>query len=121
MPTSDSSIFNIVGGSRLRQSSYARSIRYSLRSLVSFVRHAHDPKLVMVVLGDHQPNTLVSGINASHDVPVSLVAHDPRVLRRISGWGWTTGLRPATDVPTVRMDRFRDRFLTAFGSTPGTP
>ena len=121
MPTSDGSIFDIVGGSTLRQASYARSIRYSLRSLVSFVRHAHDRKLVMVVLGDHQPNTLVSGINASHDVPVSLVAHDPRVLARIDGWGWTNGLRPASDVPALRMDRFRDRFLAAFGSTPATP
>jgi hypothetical protein len=107
--------------SHAQQGHYARSIRYSLRSLVSFVRHSHDKKLVMVVLGDHQPHSGVSGLDASHDVPVSLVAHDPKVLRRIDGWGWTPGMRPDTDLPTMDMDRFRDRFLAAFGSHKSTP
>jgi phosphatidylglycerophosphate synthase len=107
--------------SRNQQAHYARSIRYSLRSLVGFVHHAHDKNLVMVVLGDHQPHSGVSGTNASHDVPVSLVAHDPAVLKQISGWGWTPGLHPDTDLPTVPMDKFRDRFLSAFGSTPTHP
>jgi hypothetical protein len=75
----------------------------------------------MVVLGDHQPNSNVSGIGVSHDVPVSLVAHDPAVLRRISGWGWTPGLRPAADAPVMRMDHFRDSFLSAFGSGRSNP
>ena len=88
---------------------------------MSFVQHAHDPNLVMVVLGDHQPNTIVSGTGASHDVPISLIAHDPQVLRDIRGWGWTPGLQPRSSIPVVRMDRFRDRFLTAFGSRPSGP
>jgi phosphatidylglycerophosphate synthase len=103
------------------QRNYARSIRYSLHSLVSFVRHAHDHKLVMVVLGDHQPHSVVSGLDASHDVPISLVAHDPRVLDRISGWGWTPGMQPDPHAPVLRMDRFRNRFLAAFGSARTRP
>jgi hypothetical protein len=43
------------------------------------------------------------------------------VLRRISGWGWTPGLHPDNDGPVLRMDHFRDRFLTAFGSRPAGP
>jgi hypothetical protein len=39
------------------------------------------------------------------------------VLDQISSWGWTPGLRPGSGVPVVRMDRFRDRFLAAYGST----
>jgi hypothetical protein len=117
MHASHTSFFQLIGGPD-QQLDYAKSIRYSLRSLVSFVRHAHDHKLVMVVLGDHQPNSNVSGTGVSHDVPISLIAHDPRVLDHISSWDWTPGLRPAGDVPVVRMDRFRDRFLTAFGSRP---
>jgi hypothetical protein len=121
MGESDQSLLRMVGNGSLTQLDYARSIQYSLRSLVSFVRHAHDDKLVMVVLGDHQPHTIVSGTGASHDVPISLIAHDPQVLSRIDGWGWSPGLRPAHDVPTVRMDRFRNRFLAAFGSHPAAP
>jgi hypothetical protein len=120
MHPAHSSLLDLIGGPD-QQRNYARSIRYSLRSLVSFVRHAQDKKLVMVVLGDHQPNTNVSGTGVSHDVPISLVAHDPSVLQHISGWGWTSGLRPDAHVPVLPMDRFRDRFLKAFGSRPTGP
>jgi hypothetical protein len=47
--------------------------------------------------------------------PVTIVAHDPKVLDRISDWGWTDGLKPTDDAPVWRMDRFRNRFLTAYG------
>ncbi|MDX6324240.1 MAG: hypothetical protein QOK15_594 [Nocardioidaceae bacterium] len=97
------------------QDSYGKSIRYTWRSLISFVQHYGRKNLVMVVLGDHQPTTIVSGEGASHDVPVSIVAHDPRVIDRISGWGWQPGLRPAPDATVWPMSAFRDRFLTAFG------
>lgn len=118
MAPAHTSILQLLGGAD-QQRNYAHSIQYSLRSLVSFVRHAHDKKLVMVVLGDHQPNSNVSGVGVSHDVPISLVAHDPAVLRRIAGWGWTPGLRPSNDGTVLPMNDFRDRFLTAFGSNPG--
>jgi hypothetical protein len=121
MHDAHSTVLSSFANSRAQQAHYARSIRYSLRSLVSFVHHAHDPDLVMVVLGDHQPHAGVSGNGVSHDVPVSLVSADPAVLRRISGWGWTPGLRPASASPTVPMNEFRDRFLAAFGSRSTGP
>ena len=120
MHPSHSSFLDLLGGPD-QQRNYARSIQYSLRSLVSFVRHAHDKNLVMVVLGDHQPNTNVSGTGVSHDVPISLIAHDPSVLQQISHWGWTPGLQPESDAPVLPMDRFRDRFLSAYGSHPAHP
>jgi phosphatidylglycerophosphate synthase len=115
MEPSHTSFFQLLGGPD-QQRNYAHSIQYSLQSLVSFVQHAHDKKLVMIVLGDHQPNSNVSGTGVSHDVPISLIAHDPAVLKRISSWGWTPGLRPSNDGPVVAMDQFRDRFLAAYGS-----
>ena len=99
---------------RIRQE-YARSIAYSVDTLVAYVQRYASDNLVMVFLGDHQPASVVVGQNASRDVPVSIVAKDPEVFDRIAGWGWTDGLVPAPDAPVWRMDRFRDRFLTAFG------
>jgi hypothetical protein len=116
MTESHASLLDLFAQQGDTQRNYARSIRYSLHSLVSFVRHAHDDKLVMVVLGDHQPHTVVSGLDASHQVPVSLIAHDPRVLDRISSWDWAPGMLPDPHGPVTRMDRFRNRFLAAFGS-----
>ena len=47
---------------------------------------------------------------------VPIVAHDPKVLDRISGWGWDPGIHPSPGAPVWRMDAFRDRFLGAYGS-----
>ncbi len=97
---------------------YRRSIEYSLISLVSYVETYGDDDLVLVFLGDHQPAPLITGADAGRDVPVTIVARDPAVLDRIAGWGWQSGLRPGPQAPVWRMDAFRDRFLTAFGSPP---
>jgi hypothetical protein len=40
-------------------------------------------------------------------------------MDRISSWGWDDGMLPSPDAPVWRMDAFRDRFLTAFGSSLG--
>ncbi len=103
---------------------YGRSVQYSLHSLLQYLEKYGDKNSVLVFLGDHQPMARVSGDGASHDVPVTVVAHDPKVLDRIDDWGWSDGLRPGADAPVWRMDSFRDRFLTAYGEEPeaaGTP
>lgn len=93
---------------------YGQSIRYSLKSLFSFVANSHDKNLVVVTLGDHQPGTTASGPNASHQVPISIIAHDPKVLDQISSWNWQAGMLPDRHAPDWPMDAFRNRFLTAY-------
>jgi hypothetical protein len=97
------------------QAAYGQSVQYSLTALVSFVQTFHDPNLVLVVLGDHQPATIVSGSNPGHDVPITVIAHDPRVMDQIASWGWQDGMLPSPSAPVWPMDAFRNRFLTAFG------
>ena len=100
---------------------YGHSVEYTMSTLFSFVQHYASKNLVMVVLGDHQPATTVSGLGASHDVPISIIAHDPSVLQRIGGWGWVDGMRPSPQAPVWPMSAFRNRFLSAFGSKPAAP
>ncbi|HEU5029388.1 MAG TPA: hypothetical protein VFV01_31070, partial [Spirillospora sp.] len=97
---------------------YRKSIEYTLNTLVSYMLTYGTKNTVLVFLGDHQPAPTIAGQNASRDVPVTIVARDPAVLDRISGWGWQDGLRPARTSPVWPMSTFRDRFLTAFGSAP---
>jgi hypothetical protein len=97
---------------------YQHTIEYSVTTLIQYIERYGDDNLVMVFLGDHQPAPVVSGEDASRDVPITIVAKDPAVLDRIAGWGWQDGLRPSPTAPVWRMDEFRDRFLTAFGSQP---
>ncbi|WP_139128836.1 sulfatase [Micromonospora nigra] len=94
---------------------YRRSVEYTLSTLISYVETYGDDDLVFVFLGDHQPAPVVTGQNASHDVPITIITRDRAVLDRISGWGWQDGLKPGPQAPVWRMDAFRDRFLTAFG------
>jgi len=98
------------------RANYGQSVQYSLTALLSYVQTFHDPNLVLVMLGDHQPATIVSGEGANRNVPISIIAHDPKVMKQIGDWGWQDGLRPAADAPVWPMDAFRDRFLTAFSS-----
>ncbi|TPG19847.1 CDP-alcohol phosphatidyltransferase [Pedococcus bigeumensis] len=102
------------------RAAYGQSISYSIDSLVSFVQAAHDDNLVLVLLGDHQPATIVSGPQPSHRVPITLVAHDPAVTQRVGGWDWQEGMRPGPDAPVWPMNEFRDRVLTTFGPLPTT-
>jgi hypothetical protein len=97
------------------QQAYAKSIRYSLTALYSWVRKYGTDKTVLVVLGDHQPATIVSGEDAGHDVPVTVLSRDAGALDRIGPWHWDRGLRPSDDAPVWRMDAFRDEFLAAYG------
>jgi hypothetical protein len=98
------------------RAAYGRSIEYTLNTIFSFVRRYGDDKLVVIAVGDHQPATVVTGQGAGHDVPISVIAHDPKVIDRIAGWGWQAGMLPSPQAPVWPMSAFRDRFLTAFGS-----
>ena len=115
MPAQGESPEDVWRDSDRVKAAFGQSIQYTLEALVSFVETYGDDDLVLIVVGDHQPATVVSGEDASHDVPITVIAHDPAVLDRISSWGWQRGLRPDPDAPVWPMDDFRDRFLTAYG------
>jgi hypothetical protein len=96
------------------QQFYGRSVQYSLKALYSFVDNSHDPNLVVVALGDHQPATIVSGHSGNHEVPITIIAKDPTVFSAISSWHWQQGDYPTSTAPDWAMSDFRDRFLTAY-------
>ena len=98
------------------RAAYGQSIQYSIGALISFVQTYGNDNLVLIMLGDHEPASSVSGEGTTHDVPISIIAHDPAVLDRINSWGWQDGLRPGPQAPVWPMEDFRDRFLTAYGS-----
>ena len=120
MPAEGESPREVWRNPDLVKAAYAESIAYSLDAVTSFVQQLRDQDLVLVVLGDHQPASIVSGEGVSHDVPVSIIAADPAVMDRAADWGWQEGLRPGAGAPVWPMDAFRDRFLTAYGPPPSS-
>lgn len=112
---------DLVGRPHKIKAAYGQSIQYALGTLVSFVETFHNENLVVVAVGDHQPAAVVSGPDASHDVPITIIAHDQEVMDRIGSWGWQPGMLPGPQAPVWPMDAFRDRFLTAYGPQPAMP
>ena len=96
------------------QQLYGESVQYTMSTLFSFLTTYNDPNLVLIVLGDHQPATEVSGAGANHDVPISIISKDPTVINRISSWHWQPGMLPSPTAPVWLMDAFRNRFLKAY-------
>ena len=97
---------------------YGQSIQYTMTALTSWVTELNDPNLVLILLGDHQPHTAVSGPGATHDVPISIVTRAPSVLKQMSSWHWQNGLLPAPSAPLEPMDAFRNQLLNTFSSKP---
>jgi phosphatidylglycerophosphate synthase len=95
---------------------YGRSIQYSMNVLTSWVTELNDPNLVLILLGDHQPHTIVSGPGADHEVPISIIARDPSVFKQIAPWHWQNGLLPGSQAPLEPMDAFRNQFLHTFST-----
>jgi hypothetical protein len=100
---------------------YAKSIAYTMKAVTSWASTYGDSNLVMIFFGDHQPVSTVSGVGADHDIPITIVAKDKTVLNRIASWDWADGIKPAPNTPVWKMNQFRDKFLTAFGTQTEDP
>ncbi|MES1931763.1 hypothetical protein T35B1_04103 [Salinisphaera shabanensis T35B1] len=101
---------------------FLKAIDYSLETLASFIAERASDDLVLVILGDHQPAPIITGDNASRDVPIHIVAADPAVVAAIDDWDWAKGMTPHAATPVWRMDDFYAHFLSAFaGDAERTP
>ena len=74
----------VITNSPRSKQEYGKSIQYSVTSLTQWLERYGTDDTVLVFLGDHQPIARVSGTGASRDVPVSIVAKDPKVLDKIA-------------------------------------
>jgi hypothetical protein len=95
---------------------YGQSIQYAMTALTSWVTKLNDPNLVLILLGDHQPHSTVSGNAPNNEVPISIITRAPSVLKQMSSWHWQNGLLPGPGAPLEPMDAFRNQFLNTFSS-----
>lgn len=95
------------------RSQYAASIDYALETLGSYMAR-YGKNTLFILLGDHQPASIITGEGASRDVPVHIVAGNPEVLKRLDRWKWQPGMLPAKGTPVYRMDEFRQKFVESF-------
>lgn len=108
---------------------YLRSLRYQFEWLARSLEGPLPRRLVLIVIGDHQP-PLVAGPGASWDVPVHVITASPELRRRFEGLGFVPGMIPAADslgdmasLTRVLLHAFDDRLgadlgLAGQGSAP---
>jgi len=92
---------------------YIASIDYVLETLGSYMAR-YGKNTLFILVGDHQPASIITGDGASRDVPMHIVTGNPDLLKRLDGWHWQEGMIPASDTPAYRMDEFRRKFVESF-------
>jgi len=117
MPAKSESRITVERNANLERQFYGKSVQYSMQALTSWVTELNDPNLVLILLGDEEPDTPISTPGrTSHEVPISIIAHDPSVFRQIASWRWRDGLLPGGSAPLEPMNAFRNQFLDAFNT-----
>ncbi len=75
-------------------SGYTDSLHYQFHWLARYLEGTASNRLVLIVVGDHQPPGGLAGRGATWDVPVHVIASDPSLLHRFQAQGFTPGLQP---------------------------
>ena len=94
--------------------SYTHAMAYEYLTLAGYIRQHTGDDVVFVVIGDHQPPAMVSGLDASHDVPVHVITNRASILDRLRTHGFGGGLEPRR--PALgHMHTLVPMLLDAFG------
>ncbi|RZL90283.1 MAG: hypothetical protein EOP82_16160 [Variovorax sp.] len=98
---------------------YLDALAYTFQWLGDYLAGRAPPKLLTIVIGDHQPLASVSGAGASWDVPVHIISRDGALLKRFESAGFTRGLLPPPQSSTIAMHALTPLLLGAFDGAAG--
>jgi hypothetical protein len=101
---------------------YAASFAYTLRFLGGYLRAHPGADIVLVLVGDHQPASGVSGPGARWDVPVHVITSRGAIVSSLLDAGFVSGVELAPQQPAVgSMRDLTGVLLHAFNSAGATP
>ncbi|MEZ5661798.1 MAG: sulfatase-like hydrolase/transferase [Burkholderiaceae bacterium] len=98
---------------RLREP-YGRSIRYTYEWLAGYMAQPWLGRDLLILIGDHQPLSGVTGPGASWDVPVHIISSDQTLLARLVASGFEPGMNPTRE-SRGPMHELTEVLLRAFG------
>ncbi|MBS0339836.1 MAG: hypothetical protein JSS56_04880 [Proteobacteria bacterium] len=93
---------------------YLDSLRYTFEWLGGYLENEAPQPLVTVLLGDHQPWAVVSGSDASWQVPVHIISRDKALLDRLVAHGFVPGLVPPPEAAPRPMHELTPLLLDVF-------
>ncbi len=98
---------------------YIQTIDYSLETLGDFMAR-QGKGAVYIILGDHQPASVITRSDASRAVPVHIVTDDAKLLERLQKSGFSWGMTP-TSTQERPMNEMRQVLIDAFSSKANSP
>jgi len=101
-----------VGPEPIREA-YGMSVDQNLKLIGQYLaRFAQDG--VFVVLGDHQPASVIDGWAPSAEVPIHIFSSEPAILNRLPGEYFVDGMTPSVSAENMPMESLRALLATAF-------
>ncbi|HET8790969.1 MAG TPA: alkaline phosphatase [Modicisalibacter sp.] len=94
---------------------YARAVDYALAVMTGYAERYLNDDSLLIVLGDHQPAPLITGPDASRDVPIHVISADPKLIAPFIDAGFIAGAIPRAAPSTRRLDDWRPLLHDLFG------
>lgn len=105
---------------------YLRTIEYTYAWLAGYLEQPSPRDYLMILVGDHQPASSVTGPDAPWDVPVHVITSRPELVERFRALGFQPGLEPRRpvlggmhDLTWLLADAFDSQ--RSLGSLQGSP
>lgn len=105
---------------RMRRA-YVRSLAYSLAVTFDWARRNLPSEALLIVLGDHQPVSLVTGREAGSAVPIHVISGDRDLLAGFVDRGFVAGLLPADADDPPPVSRLRHWLKSDFATVEHLP
>ncbi|PYE43090.1 phosphoglycerol transferase MdoB-like AlkP superfamily enzyme [Rhizobium sp. PP-F2F-G20b] len=97
------------------RSHYIRTVDYSLETLGDYISQYGDNALFLII-GDHQPASIVTGADASRAVPLHVICRDRAIIDRFRSRGFDDSLQPSSaniEIPMSQMRKFLIQTLSS--------
>lgn len=102
-----SEVLSLASDPAALRAAYGRSVGYSLEVVFRWAERRLPSDALLIVLGDHQPTSLITGRQASAAVPIHVVSGDPDLLQGFDRRGFSEGLVPDSAGPSAGMEELR--------------
>ncbi|OHD74914.1 MAG: hypothetical protein A2V99_04235 [Spirochaetes bacterium RBG_16_67_19] len=97
---------------------YAAAMEYQLEVAADYaVRFLAGRQALIVVVGDHQPYSGITGQGKTRSVPIHIWSREPELLGPFLRRGYTPGLVPRHSPPHAGLESFWPAFLEDFSPT----
>ncbi|MFO8005632.1 sulfatase [Thioalkalivibrio sp.] len=100
---------------------FALSIAYALEVAGRYAAAFTDDRTLLILLGDHQPAQIITGLDPDPGVPVHVISGDPTLLEPFRERGFIPGAWPARENMATGMEQFREWLHEAYRKVPAQP